>query len=250
MLEKLVDVPQGIDAVKASGTVSKEDYEQVFEPLIDAARRDDRRIRLLYQLGPEFRGFAPAAVWEDTKLGFGALRLFEGCAVVTDTGWIREMSRLGAFLVSCPVRVFGTDERDEALNWLSALPEGPGVSHHLLPGSGVLVAEVQEPLRVQDFDALAGTADGWLERHGELHGLVIHAREFPGWQNFPSLLRHVRFVRDHHRRIRRVALSADSKLADLVPHLAKHFVRAEVSSFGYDELDAAITWAASPDGAS
>lgn len=250
MLEKLVDVPRGIDAVKASGTVSKEDYEQVFEPLIEAARRDARRIRLLYQVGPNFRGIAPSAVWEDTKIGFGALRLFEGCAVVTDIGWLREMSRLSSFLVPFPVRVFATDERDEALEWLSALPEGPGVSHHLLPESGVLVAEVREPLRVQDFDALAGTADSWLEQHGELHGLVVHAREFPGWQNFPSLLRHVRFVRDHHRRIGRVALSADSKLADLVPHLAKHFVRAEVNNFRYDELDTAITWAASPGSAS
>ncbi|MET7425904.1 STAS/SEC14 domain-containing protein [Dactylosporangium sp. NPDC005555] len=40
-------------------------------------------------------------------------------------------------------------------------------------------------------------------------------------------------------------MAADSKLADLLPHLAKHFVRAEVQHFGYDELDDAVGWASS-----
>ncbi|QIZ38674.1 STAS/SEC14 domain-containing protein [Saccharopolyspora sp. ASAGF58] len=248
MLEKLTHAPDGIDAVKAIGTVSKEDYEEVFEPLVESARRENRRIRLLYQFGAEFRGFTPGAAWEDTKLGFGAIQLFDGCAVVSDTWWIRESSRLAGFLLPCPVRVFGNDERDAAIDWLSSLPEGPGVSHRLVPESGVLVVEVEEPLRVQDFDALAQTADTWLNEHGDLRGLVIHAREFPGWENVSSMLRHVRFVRDHHRKVKRVALSADSKLASLVPHLAKHFVQAEVNSFRYDEIDDAITWAAGTTG--
>jgi hypothetical protein len=53
----------------------------------------------------------------------------------------------------------------------------------------------------------------------------------------------VRFVRDHQRRVRRVALASDSRLADLVPRLAEHFVQAEVRRFGYDALDAAVAWA-------
>jgi hypothetical protein len=43
--------------------------------------------------------------------------------------------------------------------------------------------------------------------------------------------------------VRRVALASDSKLADVAPKLAEHFVQAEVRRFGYDELDAAIAWA-------
>ncbi|MDI2029989.1 STAS/SEC14 domain-containing protein [Saccharopolyspora sp. TS4A08] len=246
MLERAQDAPAGVDAVKAIGTVSKEDYETVIEPLVDDARREGRRIRFLYEFGPEFQSFTPAAGWEDLKVGIGAMRLFEGCAIVSDTGWIRESTRLMGFLMPCPVRVFGSHDREEALRWLASLPEGPGVSHHLLSESQVLVVEVTQPLRAPDFDALAQTADSWLETHDELAGVVVHAREFPGWENVGSLLGHVRFVRDHHRKIRKVALAADSKLAGLVPHLANHFVRAEVRRFGYDELDDAVAWATTP----
>lgn len=72
-------------------------------------------------------------------------------------------------------------------------------------------------MRVQDFDALALTADTWIEARGDLQGVVLHARGFPGWENFGSFLRHAQFVRDHHRKVIKVALSADGKLAGRQP---------------------------------
>jgi hypothetical protein len=243
MLERIQNLPGGIDGVRAVGRVSKEDYEQVFGPLVGSARREGRRLRLLYQVGPEFEGFTTGAAWEDAKLGLASLRLLDGCAVVTDIGWIRESTRLLAFVLPCPVRVFGNGQLGAAVEWLRSLPEGPGVSHRLLSGSGVLVVEIGQALRAQDFDVLAATADTWIDANGDLLGIVIHTREFPGWENLGSLIQHVRFVRDHHRRVGRVALASDSRLADLAPRLAEHFVQAEVRRFGYDDLDAAIMWA-------
>jgi hypothetical protein len=248
MLEKLKDLPDGIEGLKAVGKVSKEDYEQVVEPILDEARRQGHRIRFLYHLGPEFEGFTAGAAWEDAKIGLRSMRLFDGCAIVSDAGWIRESARLVGFMMPCPVKVFGNHERGKAIEWLRSLSDGSAVSHRLLPESGVIVVEVEGALRAQDFDALALTADAWIEAHGDLHGLVIHAREFPGWENLGGFLRHMRFVRDHHRKVERIALAADSKLATLAPRLAEHFVKAEVKSFGYDELERAIEWAKNPTG--
>lgn len=243
MLERLKEVPAGVDALRAVGQVSREDYDEVLDPLIDAARREGRRLRLLYEFGADFTGFTPGAAWEDAKVGLRALNLFDGCAVVTDVAWIRQSTHLASFFMPCPVRVFDLAGRADALAWLGSLPEGPGVSHRVLP-SGVVVVEVREPLRSADFEALAATADSWLADHPDLPGLVVHASHFPGWENATGLLRHARFIRDHHRRIGRVALAADSRVAGLAPTLASHFVSAEVRSFGYDELDDAVAWAA------
>ncbi|MEU9606023.1 STAS/SEC14 domain-containing protein [Streptomyces sp. NPDC048057] len=244
MLQRLGGAPAGVDALTAVGVVSRSDYETVIEPLVDSARAEGRRIRILCEFGPAFRSFAPGAVWEDLKVGTRSMRLFEGCAIVSDIGWIREATRLTRFLMPCPVRAYDGHEREEALRWLASLPEGPGVSHRILPDSGVLLVTFDSPLRTQDFDALALTVDSWLDAHEELAGVVIHARDFPGWENVGGLLSHVRFVRDHHKRIGRIALAADVRLADLMPHLANHFIQAEVRHFGYDELDDATAWAA------
>jgi hypothetical protein len=243
VIEKMADLPQGIDGLRAIGRISREDYEHVFLPLLDEARRGGRRIRFLYQLGPEFEGFTAGAGWEDAKIGLHAMRLFDGCAVITDKAWMRELVRVIGFLMPCPVRLFPNQARQEAIAWLASLPEGAAIAHRLLPESGVIVVEVTQALRAQDFDALAFTADTWIEDHGSLQGLVIHAREFPGWQNLGSFLRHVRFVRDHHLKVKRIAFAAETKMASLVPRIAELFVHAEVQSFGYDELDRAVAWA-------
>ena len=228
------------------GKLTREDYEKVFTPLVDGARRDGRRLRLLYQVGPEFEGFTPGAAWEDAKLGLRALRTFDGCAVVTDRDWLRESTRVASFFLPCPVHVFPNREIDKAVEWLRSLPREVGVTHRLLADRGVLVIDAKKALQAQDFDALALIADPWIESHGALEGVVIHARTFPGWESLGSLVRHVQFVRDHHRNVKRIALAADGKLAGIAPRIGEHFVRAEVKSFGYDQIDAAIAWASQP----
>ena len=95
------------------------------------------------------------------------------------------------------------------------------------------------------FDAIPATVDPWIERAGRLQGIVVHARSFPGWQNVGALLRHLRFIRDHHRQVARIAVAADGILADAGPALADYFVEAELKHFGFDRLDEAIRWAAS-----
>jgi hypothetical protein len=183
--------------------------------------------------------------WEDARLGLRYLRLFDACAIVGDVGWVRESSRLMAGFMPCPVRTFTNAERSQAVAWLEGLPQERGVSFRVLPDAGVIVVEVTSALRAEDFDALSATADGWIEAHGDLHGLVVHAREFPGWENVAGLLHHVRFVRDHHRKIRKLALAVDGVLANLAPQLANHFIEAQIKHFDYDALDQAIAWAKS-----
>jgi len=249
VLDLLNGLPDGVSGVRASGTVTRDDYERVFAPLLAGAHREGRRIRLLYELPPEFKGLTAGAGLEDMRLGLKYLRLFERCAVVTDVGWLREAARLFGALIPCQVKVFHNAERAEAIDWLAAPVRGT-VAHRLLPEAGVLVVEPSRPLGPEDFDAIAATVDPWLEREGRLRGIVVHARSFPGWQNVGGFLSHLRFVRDHHRRVGRIAVAADGIVADAAPGLADAFVEAEVKHFGYDRLDDAIRWAGDASGRS
>ncbi|MFP5394473.1 MAG: EAL domain-containing protein, partial [Gammaproteobacteria bacterium] len=56
-------------------------------------------------------------------------------------------------------------ERDDAVAWLGSLPEGPGVTHRLLPEQGVLVVEVTEQSIIDDVPGAAAKLDD-LRRHG------------------------------------------------------------------------------------
>jgi SpoIIAA-like len=249
MLETIDNLPAGVWGVRATGKVSREDYERVVLPHLEEARREGRRLRFLYQLGPEFEGFTPGAAWEDFRVGLRYLRLFERCAVVTDTDWVRTATRGMAPLMTCPVKVFGNAALRDAVDWLASARE-PSLSFRMLPERGVLLIEPHGRLHAEDFDALDAAADTWIEAgDGTLRGVVVHARQLPGWENLGSVLRHLRFVRDHHRRIRRVALAVDGAMAQMAPALVDHFVHAEVKQFGAADLEPAIVWAGAPSAA-
>ena len=128
MLKQLTGVSAGIQALEAVGTVTTDDYERVFAPLVDQARRTGSRMRLLYQFGPGFERITPGALWADTRLGVGYARVLDGCAVVSDIDWIRAPARAIGTWMPCPVRLYDDDQRGDAVAWLSSLPEGADVS--------------------------------------------------------------------------------------------------------------------------
>ena len=243
MLKPLENLPDGVDGLQATGKISKQDYDATFLPMIERARRTGKQLRFLYQLGPGFEGYDPLAAWEDAKLGLRALRLFDGCAVVSDVEWVRNAARATGFVLPFPVRVYDDTNYASAVEWLRTLPEHAAISQRILPELGVMVVDIRDALRAQDFEALASTADPWIEAHGSLRGLVIHAREFPGWENLEGFVRHVRFVREHYRKIQRIALAVDSKVLTWLPKLAQRLGQVEVHSFSYADLDRAIHWA-------
>jgi hypothetical protein len=245
MLQRIQDLPPGLCGVRAQGRVTRQDYEEVLIPLLEEARRDGDRIRFLYRFGPEFEGFTGGAAFEDARVGMQYLRLFERCAIVSDLPWIRKSSRFVGSLLPCPVRVFGDQEGDAAVAWLRSPVEGSRLAHRLLPDAGVLVVEPTERLRAEDFDAVALTVDPWIEGKGALNGIVIHAREFPGWEDLGGFLRHMQFVRAHHRKVGRIGLAVDGDFAKIVSGIGDHFVEAEVKRFAFDQLEDAIAWAGS-----
>lgn len=247
MIEKMTDVPPEIDGVRAGGLLTREEYDAVVLPLLREAERTDRRMRVLCQIDDDYAGVTPSALWEDLRLGARAIGRFAAFAVVTDVGWMRAACLVAAYAVPYPLRVFGTDRRDEAVAWLLALREGPRIHTRTYPEAGVIVVEIDRALRTEDIDALAAVVDDELATAPELRGLVLHAPRVPGWANLPALWHHLGFVAGHQRRIRRLALAVDGVLPAAGATVVDAALHPAVRHFPYDDLDAAIGWAADED---
>ena len=116
------------------------------------------------------------------------------------------------------------------------------LEYKIIEPDGILRLQPSGALTVGDFEGLTRFADGYLSTHAHLAGMLIEAREFPGWASFAALASHVRFVRRHERRIARIALVTDSSIAQLVGTLAEPFAAAEIRSFDSQEADDALEW--------
>jgi len=116
------------------------------------------------------------------------------------------------------------------------------LAHEFRKAEGILIVTPEAPLAAEDFQRLAAEVDPYIDTTGNLRGLLIEAKAFPGWEDFAGFLSHFRFVRDHHRKIAKVAVVSDSTLLSVGPKVADHFVSAEVRHFRAGERDAAISW--------
>jgi hypothetical protein len=111
--------------------------------------------------------------------------------------------------------------------------------------NGILHVRPSGPLEQADFDKLSGLADPYIARKGKLAGLIVEIEKFPGWKNLTGVLQHFRFVRSHHRKIRRVALVTDARVGKIAEKVARHFIAAEVKRFPAGQGQEARKWLAS-----
>jgi hypothetical protein len=116
------------------------------------------------------------------------------------------------------------------------------VTYELLRPEGILVIRPEGSLEASDFEKIAQEVDPYIEASGKLHGVMIDAESFPGWKNFAALVAHLRFVKDHHRKIEKIAAVSDSSFLTIAPKIASHFVQADVRHFAHSQREEALAW--------
>jgi hypothetical protein len=116
------------------------------------------------------------------------------------------------------------------------------IEFELLRDAGVLSVAPRGALTADDFHAVSRTVDPYISENGKLTGLLIDAPSFPGWESFGALIGHIRFVRDHHRQIERVAILTDSTILTIAPKIAEHFAHPEFRVFRSGERGNALAW--------
>lgn len=116
------------------------------------------------------------------------------------------------------------------------------INAKLLRDDGILMVTPVGRLQSTDFEQLHLLVDPYLDEHRDLKGMLIDAESFPGWKDFSSLLAHLRFARNYHEKIRRVAAVTDNGFVAILPKVADYFAAAEVRHFEYQDRDRALDW--------
>ena len=143
MIEVMTDLPDRVLGLRARGEVTAEDYRTVLVPAIEEKLSKHRKVRLLYVIGDEFKGYSGAAAWEDAKVGMKHLTSFERVAVVTDVDWVEKMIKAFGFALPGEVRVFDDDDLEDARQWISEPPSRGHLSFELIEDKGVLILQAK-----------------------------------------------------------------------------------------------------------
>lgn len=116
------------------------------------------------------------------------------------------------------------------------------IKHTIIEAETILILEPNVPLEASDFEELAHRIDPCIADRGKLPGLMIHAKQFPGWANLAAFTAHMRFVKSHLKNVARLAVVSDSIILTDVSKIAEHLVDAEVRHFRDTEYVEALRW--------
>jgi hypothetical protein len=121
MIERIEDLPAGVVGLRASGKLTKDDYESVLEPALKEAVGSGEA-RVLFVL-PDFDRLEPEAWFEDVKTGLGVelknRSAWKRFAVVSEVDWINTSMRLFAWAMPGEVAVYEMDQLDQAKEWVA-----------------------------------------------------------------------------------------------------------------------------------
>ena len=116
------------------------------------------------------------------------------------------------------------------------------IDHSFDAKQGVLHLRPKDSLKKEDFALIAATVDPHIEKAGALAGIIIEFAAFPGWDSLGAMAAHLRFVREHHKLVKKIAVVTDSAMGNVGEKLASHFVAAQIKHFPAGQLEAAKRW--------
>ncbi|MBP1222454.1 STAS/SEC14 domain-containing protein [Flavobacterium sp. 1355] len=119
MIQLIPNTPNNIAAFRATGEVTKENYQNVVLPEIERLLKQINHINFLLVLDTELENFTTGAWVQDALLGLKNLAKWNRAAVVTDSDTIISFTNGFSYIVPGEFKGFKKSEYDEAITWVS-----------------------------------------------------------------------------------------------------------------------------------
>ncbi|HSC86410.1 MAG TPA: STAS/SEC14 domain-containing protein [Polyangiaceae bacterium] len=123
MIELLDGFPSDVLAFRLTGQITARDYDEVLMPPIRVAFEEGGDLRVYVEMGHDFTGFEPGALWEDVKAGvqYGLMHRdqWKKMAIVTDLTWIGRLVVLFGWMAPGELQLFTFEQLLKAKHWVS-----------------------------------------------------------------------------------------------------------------------------------
>ena len=112
-------------AIRASGKMTDDDYKDTWIPKMEELLKAHGALRVLIYMDESFEGFAPGAIWDDTKFGFSHLGTaakgkFETIAMVGGSQCVLRLGEIFGHLMPGELKSFEASDLDDALEWVKS----------------------------------------------------------------------------------------------------------------------------------
>ncbi|KVV15536.1 STAS/SEC14 domain-containing protein [Flavobacterium sp. TAB 87] len=119
MITLINEAPKNIPAFKATGAVTKENYQTVVIPAIERLIARTDQINFLLYLDTDIAHFTAGAWFEDAMLGLKNLGKWHRAAIVIDSSTIISFTNAFSYIMPGEFKGFAKEKYDDAILWVS-----------------------------------------------------------------------------------------------------------------------------------
>lgn len=120
MLSIMHDLPPHVVGIRATGAVTKQDFDEVLKPALDALVKRTGKINYLLLLETTVSNFTLGAWVDDLALGLKHFTHWNRIAIVTNEKMVEKFSDAFNFMVPGQSKGFTLGELADAKEWVSA----------------------------------------------------------------------------------------------------------------------------------
>lgn len=119
MIEQMKDLPTNVVGFRATGKITKEEFDTVLIPAVDKVADTTGEINYLFVLETDVSNMSAGAWYDDMKVGLKHLLHWRKIAIASDQGGVNKVTDIAKHVMPGEVRSFTLSEIDEAVNWLA-----------------------------------------------------------------------------------------------------------------------------------
>jgi hypothetical protein len=120
MISKINSAPSNVAAFRATGEVTKSDYDNVVIPGIDALVAKQDKINFLLVVDTEMKNFTLGALLKDLGVGLKHFTKWHKMAIVSEEGGVIKFTDFFSYIAPGEAKGFTHAELEEAKQWVSS----------------------------------------------------------------------------------------------------------------------------------
>jgi hypothetical protein len=120
MISLIKHAPENVAAFRAEGHVTKEDYDNVVIPTIDALVKKQGKINFVLVLDTSISNFTIAALMKDMGIGLKHFTKWHKMAIISESGAINTFTDMFSFISPGEAKGFTHAKMEEAMEWVSS----------------------------------------------------------------------------------------------------------------------------------
>lgn len=118
MIERLNDLHQHVTGFRASGKVTKEDYEKILMPAVNEHSKKFKKINFLLWIDTDVSNYTFGAWVDDALMGLMHFSHWHKVAIVSHSRTVKKITNIFGHLVPGIYKGFQTSELEAAKQWV------------------------------------------------------------------------------------------------------------------------------------